>query len=71
MNERDAMRMIPTMQGFQQRGEAHRRELGIDGSAGDAQDVRHPFVVDEGFGPWCVICGLGENHRKHPVRPAE
>lgn len=45
-------------------GDAARRAQGIDGTAGDAQDVRHRFVLDEPAG-CCLLCGLGETYRKH------
>ncbi len=43
---------------FQGRGEAFRAALGIDGTAGDAQDVPHGFEDDPPTGA-CVVCGLG------------
>lgn len=49
---------------FQNRGERHRRAAGIDGSAGDAQDIPHRFVRDQPTGA-CVLCGLSESYRKH------
>ena len=49
---------------FQDRGEAARRAAGIDGTAGDAQDIRHRFVRDEPTGA-CLLCGLAETHGKH------
>lgn len=55
---------------FQDRGEAARQAAGIDGTAGDAQDVRHRFVRDEPH-PWCLLCGLNENWRKHIDRPLD
>lgn len=53
-----------TMDDFQDRGEPYRQMFGIDGTAGDAQDVRHPFVPDNSGGP-CVVCGLARSYRKH------
>lgn len=55
------------MQDFQDRGEPVRQRLGIDGTAGDAQDVEHPFVPDEPTGA-CLACGLVDSHRKHVGR---
>lgn len=55
-----------TMQDFQSQGEPYRQELGIDGTAGDAQDVPHPFVASSA-GP-CLVCGLAEPYRKHSAR---
>ncbi|MFD9463499.1 hypothetical protein [Streptomyces sp. NPDC060027] len=49
---------------FQDRGEAARRAAGIDGTAGDAQDVTHTFVLDEATGG-CLVCGLSPTYRKH------
>lgn len=49
---------------FQDRGEAARQAAGIDGTAGDAQDVPHAFVLDEPTGG-CLLCGLARSHRKH------
>lgn len=49
---------------FQDRGENARRARGIDGTAGDAQDVSHAFVPDEPTGA-CLLCGLAPSHRKH------
>jgi hypothetical protein len=53
------------VQDFQDRGESERQRLGIDGTAGDAQDVPHPYVPDGEPGSACVVCGLGRRHRKH------
>lgn len=50
---------------FQDRGEPHRRRLGIDGTAADAQDVSHPHTPDVPYGTWCVVCGLSRSYRKH------
>jgi hypothetical protein len=50
---------------FQDRGEAERQRLGIDGTAGDAQDVPHPYVPDGVPGSACVTCGLAQGYRKH------
>lgn len=49
---------------FQDRGEAARQTAGIDGTAGDAQDIPHAFQLDEPTGA-CLLCGLAEAHRKH------
>lgn len=51
--------------GWQDRGKSWRRRLGIDGTAGDAADVDHPYVADEPYGPWCVVCGFGQPWRRH------
>jgi hypothetical protein len=51
--------------GFQDRGEKHRQALGIDGTAGDAQDVPHPYVPDGADGSACVVCGLAKSYAKH------
>lgn len=56
--------MTSDQQDFQQRGEPWRAALGIDGTAGDAQDVTHEFVPDSPGGP-CVVCGLAQSYRKH------
>lgn len=53
---------------FQDRGDAARRAAGIDGTAGDAQDIRHRFIADEPDGG-CLLCGLGPRHRQHIDRP--
>jgi hypothetical protein len=53
---------------FQERGEAERQRLGIDGTAGDAQDVAHPYVPDGPSGSACVVCGLARCYRKHAER---
>lgn len=52
------------MQDFQNRGEPYRQELGIDGTAGDAQDVRHPFKPDSPY-RWCLACGLDPSAAVH------
>jgi hypothetical protein len=52
------------MQDFQNRGEALRRRYGIDGTAGDAQDVDHPYHRDPATGA-CLVCGLAEAYRRH------
>ena len=49
---------------FQDLGEPWRAMFGIDGTAGDAQDKRHPFVPLHAGGP-CVVCGLARKYRKH------
>jgi len=49
-------------------GEHLRRRYGIDGTAGDAQDVEHPYhAATDGS---CLVCGLAEVHRKHIGEPA-
>ncbi|MFE2546931.1 hypothetical protein, partial [Actinacidiphila glaucinigra] len=53
-----------TQADFQDRGEAARQAAGIDGTAGDAQDVAHAFVLDEPTGG-CLLCGLSPTYRKH------
>lgn len=50
--------------GFQDRGDSARRAQGIDGTAGDAQDVAHRYVRDD-QGGGCLLCGLGPSYRKH------
>jgi hypothetical protein len=53
---------------FQDRGDIARQAAGIDGTAGDAQDVPHAFVRDEPTGS-CLLCGLSPAYRKHePVQ---
>jgi hypothetical protein len=52
---------------FQDRGDAARLAAGIDGTAGDAQDVPHAFVSDEPTGG-CLLCGLAPTYRKHRAR---
>lgn len=52
------------MQDFQDRGEELRRALGIDGTAGDAQDTDHPFTPEVPGGP-CLACGLAGQYRRH------
>jgi hypothetical protein len=52
------------MTDFQDRGEAARRAAGIDGTAGDAQDVPHRYQPD-GDRASCLLCGLAAAHRKH------
>lgn len=51
-------------QDFQNRGESLRQKYGIDGTAGDAQDVPHPFHADPGSRA-CLLCGLAKRYRKH------
>jgi hypothetical protein len=53
------------MDDFQDRGEAERQRAGIDGTAGDAQDVPHRYVPDGRDGNPCVLCGLAKSYRKH------
>jgi hypothetical protein len=52
---------------FQDRGDAARRAAGIDGTAGDAQDIRHRYVPDPQGG--CLLCGLAETYKQHIDRP--
>lgn len=52
------------MTDFQDRGDAARRAAGIDGTAGDAQDIPHAFVLDKPTGS-CLLCGLSPGYRKH------
>jgi len=52
------------MQDFQNRGESLRQQLGVDGTAGDAQDVPHPFTRDAELG-CCLACGLAETAKVH------
>jgi hypothetical protein len=49
---------------FQDSGESWRQLFGIDGTAGDAQDIPHPFVPASPGGA-CTVCGLPSSHRKH------
>jgi hypothetical protein len=60
----DEARQPKTQADFQDRGDAARRAAGIDGTAGDAQDVPHAFVLDEPTGG-CLLCGLSPTYRKH------
>lgn len=53
-----------TIEELQELGGPWREMFGIDGTAGDAQDVEHPFVPAEQGGP-CVVCGLARSYRKH------
>lgn len=48
-------------------GELYRRALDIDGTAGDAQDIPHPYIEITGITgyPGCVVCGLAESYRQH------
>lgn len=48
---------------FQDRGEAARQAAGIDGTAGDAQDVLHQYAPMEGG--CCLLCGLAASYNKH------
>lgn len=50
---------------YRERGEAARQRLGIDGTAGDAQDVPHQYIPDGPDGSACIVCGLARGHRKH------
>lgn len=57
---------VAPMNDPQDQGEAARRRLGIDGTAGDAQDVPHPFVPNtKADSPWCLACGLSRAFRGH------
>jgi hypothetical protein len=49
---------------FQDRGEAARQAVGIDGTAGDAQDTPHQFRADDETGG-CLLCGMARTYRKH------
>ncbi|MFB8182609.1 hypothetical protein ACFC8N_42800 [Streptomyces sp. NPDC055966] len=55
---------VPDTHNFQDQGDPARRAAGIDGTAGDAQDIRHRFVRDDVTGA-CLLCGLAETYRKH------
>lgn len=57
-----------SMEDFQERGGPARAALGIDGTAGDAQDVPHGFDEDLPTGA-CVVCGLSETAKVH--RPGQ
>ncbi len=58
--------MSDSKEDFQNRGEKYRQELGIDGTAGDAQDVPHLYKQD-GENEWCLACGLTLLARVHKV----
>lgn len=58
------------MNDFQDRGDAARRAAGIDGTAGDAQDIRHRYIRDDTAG-CCLLCGLAESYRQHIDRPLD
>lgn len=48
-------------------GEKLRQRLGIDGTMGDAQDVKH--VAHQSLvGSWCAICGFSMSSQIH-VKP--
>jgi hypothetical protein len=49
---------------FQDLGEPYRQALGIDGTAGDAMDIPHPYTPHERVG-CCVVCGMAESFRAH------
>jgi hypothetical protein len=53
------------MQDFQNRGEQARQRAGIDGTAGDAQDIQHAYVPDGPGGSPCLLCGLALSQPKH------
>lgn len=48
----------------QDEGGPDRLYLGIDGTMGDAQDVKHPFI-ESVHGSYCRVCGLGSPARCH------
>lgn len=54
-------------------GEEWRQMMGIDGTAGDAQDVEHPYTAAGDLHPEhpeaCLACGLGAVHDKHVPLP--
>jgi hypothetical protein len=52
------------MQDSQDRGEPYRQQLSIDGTAGDAQDISHPFTPDD-QSTYCIVCGLSQTWKKH------
>ncbi len=56
-----------SMQDFQDRGEQLRQSLGIDGTAGDAQDIDHPYTSDEPSTA-CLVCGLAPGYKRHTPR---
>lgn len=49
---------------WQDLGESARQALGIDGTMGDAQDVKHAYH-ETAMGPGCLVCGLSEKARAH------
>ncbi len=51
-------------------GEVLRRRYGIDGTAGDAQDVEHPYIPAEPH-EYCALCGLAPVTSKHVALPAD
>jgi 8-oxo-dGTP pyrophosphatase MutT (NUDIX family) len=53
---------------WQDEGEPYRESLGIDGTAGDAQDAPHPFSAAS-HGDYCAGCGLAEDARIHKSAP--
>lgn len=53
---------------FHDRGEAARQAAGIDGTAGDAQDVPHAYRPDAP-NRWCLLCGLAPGYAKHTNLP--
>lgn len=54
-------------------GEEWRQQMGIDGTAGDAQDVEHPYTATGDLHPKspdaCLACGLGPAHDRHVPLP--
>jgi hypothetical protein len=49
---------------LEDRSEAARQRLGIDGTMGDAQDVPHPFTEDPQV-PYCLVCGFSRAAAVH------
>jgi hypothetical protein len=50
---------------FDGAGARRRRELGIDGTPGDAQDVPHEAFTDGGQWRCCIVCGLNTTADVH------
>jgi hypothetical protein len=61
-----------TAEDFQDRGERARQAAGIDGTAGDAQDIPHGFDNDlaDGCGG-CRLCGLSPDAAVHHTAAAD
>lgn len=56
---------------FQGQGEQTREAAGIDGTAGDAQDIPHPFIpAPRGNARACMMCGLSQAADVHAVKSA-